>query len=151
MYPLPGARHDRPAQPQIRIGHNELWAASSMTAWRRAVPRLFEIQPVDTRGLQRQALQRVALARAMARVPEAFSRPPKADVEIKAYPAYRATGTGEYHKLGLYSGPPDRMGLLSDQAARAARLVVDCGIHTGLDAATGRGLHAGYAGNPPPA
>ena len=33
-------------------------------------------------------------------------------------------------ELGLYSGPLDRMGLLSDQAARAARLVVDSGIHT---------------------
>ena len=149
-----------------------------------------------------------ALARAKARVPEAFGRLPKADVEIRAYPAYRASGTGEYHpssedgmrpgtyyiavvnpthrsraiqesvlhhetypghhlqgaialelgdrvhpiarylwnsgfgegwalyserladELGLYSGPLDRMGLLSDQAARAARLVVDSGIHT---------------------
>jgi uncharacterized protein (DUF885 family) len=33
-------------------------------------------------------------------------------------------------ELGLYTGPLDRMGLLSDQAARAARLVVDSGIHT---------------------
>lgn len=149
-----------------------------------------------------------ALARAKARMPEVFGRLPKADVEIKAYPAYRASGTGEYHpssedgtrpgvyyiavtdpthrsraiqesvlhhetypghhlqgalalelgdrvhpiarylwnsgfgegwalyserladELGLYSGPLDRMGLLSDQAARAARLVVDSGIHT---------------------
>jgi uncharacterized protein (DUF885 family) len=149
-----------------------------------------------------------ALARAKARMPEAFGRLPRADVEIKAYPAYRSTGTGEYHsssedgtrpgiyyiavvdptrrsraiqesvlhhetypghhlqgaialelgdrvhpiarylwnsgfgegwalyaerladELGLYSGPLDRMGLLSDQAARAARLVVDSGIHT---------------------
>lgn len=149
-----------------------------------------------------------ALARAKAKMPEAFGRLPKADVEIRAYPAYRASGTGEYHsssedgtrpgiyyiavvnpthrsraiqesvlhhetypghhlqgaialelgdrvhpiarylwnsgfgegwalyaerladELGLYSGPLDRMGLLSDQAARAARLVVDSGIHT---------------------
>jgi len=149
-----------------------------------------------------------ALARAKARMPDAFGRLPKADVEIRAYPAYRASGTGEYHsssedgtrpgiyyiavvnptrrsraiqesvlhhetypghhlqgaialelgdrvhpiarylwnsgfgegwalyserladELGLYSGPLDRMGLLSDQAARAARLVVDSGIHT---------------------
>jgi uncharacterized protein (DUF885 family) len=149
-----------------------------------------------------------ALARARAKMPEAFGRLPKADVEIRAYPAYRASGTGEYHsssedgarpgiyyiavvnptrrsraiqesvlhhetypghhlqgaialelgdrvhpiarylwnsgfgegwalyserladELGLYSGPLDRMGLLSDQAARAARLVVDSGIHT---------------------
>jgi uncharacterized protein (DUF885 family) len=33
-------------------------------------------------------------------------------------------------ELGLYSGPLDKIGLLSDQAARAARLVVDSGIHT---------------------
>jgi len=33
-------------------------------------------------------------------------------------------------ELGLYSGPLDRLGMLSDQAARAARLVVDSGIHT---------------------
>jgi uncharacterized protein (DUF885 family) len=149
-----------------------------------------------------------ALSRARAKMPDAFGRLPKADVEIRAYPAYRASGTGEYHsssedgtrpgiyyiavvnptgrsraiqesvlhhetypghhlqgaialelgdrvhpiarylwnsgfgegwalyserladELGLYSGPLDRMGLLSDQAARAARLVVDSGIHT---------------------
>ncbi len=33
-------------------------------------------------------------------------------------------------ELGLYTGPLDKIGLLSDQAARAARLVVDSGIHT---------------------
>jgi len=33
-------------------------------------------------------------------------------------------------ELGLYNGPLDKIGLLSDQAARAARLVVDSGIHT---------------------
>jgi uncharacterized protein (DUF885 family) len=33
-------------------------------------------------------------------------------------------------ELGLYSGPLDRIGLLSDQAGRAARLVVDSGLHT---------------------
>jgi uncharacterized protein (DUF885 family) len=32
-------------------------------------------------------------------------------------------------EMGLYSGDIDRMGMLSDQAARAARLVVDTGIH----------------------
>jgi uncharacterized protein (DUF885 family) len=32
--------------------------------------------------------------------------------------------------LDLYNGPLDLMGLLSDQAARAARLVIDSGIHT---------------------
>jgi uncharacterized protein (DUF885 family) len=33
-------------------------------------------------------------------------------------------------ELELYSGPLDRLGMLSSQAARAARLVVDTGIHT---------------------
>jgi len=33
-------------------------------------------------------------------------------------------------EAGLYSGPVDRLGMLSDQAARAARLVIDSGIHT---------------------
>jgi uncharacterized protein (DUF885 family) len=142
-------------------------------------------------------------------MPKAFGLLPKADMEIKPYPAYReADGTGEYHsssedgtrpgiyyiavidpthrsvagqqsvlyhegypghhlqgaialelggkvhplarylynsgfaegwalyaerlagELDLYSGPLDEIGLLSDQAARAARLVVDSGIHT---------------------
>jgi uncharacterized protein (DUF885 family) len=150
-----------------------------------------------------------ALSRARAKMPEAFGRLPRADVEIRPYPTYReASGTGEYipssedgtrpaiyyiavrdpqersvagqqsvlyhetypghhlqgaialelgdrvhplarylsnagygegwalyserlaDELGLYSGPLDRMGMLSDQAARAARLVVDSGIHT---------------------
>jgi len=33
-------------------------------------------------------------------------------------------------ELGLYFGPLDRIGLYSDQGARAARLVIDTGIHT---------------------
>jgi uncharacterized protein (DUF885 family) len=33
-------------------------------------------------------------------------------------------------ELDLYSRPLDRMGLLSDQGARAARMVIDTGIHT---------------------
>ena len=33
-------------------------------------------------------------------------------------------------ELNLYSRPLDRMGLLSDQGARAARMVIDTGIHT---------------------
>ncbi len=46
-----------------------------------------------------------------------------------------AEGWGLYserlaQELGLYSGPLDLMGMLSDQAARAARLVIDSGIHT---------------------
>jgi uncharacterized protein (DUF885 family) len=33
-------------------------------------------------------------------------------------------------ELSLYNGPLDRMGMLSDQGARAARLVIDSGLHT---------------------
>ena len=33
-------------------------------------------------------------------------------------------------ELGLYRNPLDYMGLYSDQGARAARLVIDTGIHT---------------------
>jgi uncharacterized protein (DUF885 family) len=44
----------------IRVCRNELWAASSVTAWHTSVPSLFEIQPVDTPELQRHALQRLA-------------------------------------------------------------------------------------------
>jgi len=45
-----------------------------------------------------------------------------------------AEGWGLYSErladeIGLYSGPVDRLGMLSDQAARAARLVIDSGIH----------------------
>ncbi len=150
-----------------------------------------------------------ALDRVRQKLPQAFGLLPKADVEIRPYPAYReASGTGEYHsssedgsrpgiyyiavrepekrsiagqqsvlyhetfpghhlqgaialelgdrvhplarylwnsgyaegwalyserladELGLYDGALDRLGMLSDQAARAARLVVDSGIHT---------------------
>jgi len=149
-----------------------------------------------------------ALEIVRARMSEVFHLLPKADVLIKPYPAYRATGTGEYHassedgtrpgifyiavvdpehrsraiqqsflyhetypghhlqgaialelgdrvhplarylwnsgygegwalyaerladEMGLYKGPLERMGMLSDQGARAARLVIDTGLHT---------------------
>jgi uncharacterized protein (DUF885 family) len=45
---------------ETRICRNELWAASSATAWYTGLPRVFEIQPVDTPELQRQALDRLA-------------------------------------------------------------------------------------------
>ena len=149
-----------------------------------------------------------ALDAAKAAMPRAFGLLPKADVIIKPYPAFAASGVGEYHsssedgtrpgifyiavrdpqnrsrapqlstlyhetypghhlqgaialelgdavhplarylwnsgyvegwalyserladELGLYNDPIDLMGLYSDQAARAARLVIDSGIHT---------------------
>jgi uncharacterized protein (DUF885 family) len=149
-----------------------------------------------------------AIENAKSGMPKALARLPEAEVVIEPYPAYRASGTGEYQpssedgtrpgiyyiavtdprhrsravqqsilyhetwpghhlqgaialelgdavhplarylfksgygegwglyserladELGLYSGPLDRMGMLSDQAARAARLVIDTGIHT---------------------
>ncbi len=149
-----------------------------------------------------------SLARARDAMPRAFGLLPSADVIIKPYPAFAASGVGEYHsssedgtqpgifyiavrnpenrsratqqstlyhetypghhlqgaialelgervhplarylgnsgygegwalyaervadELDLYSGPLDLMGLYSDQAARAARLVIDTGIHT---------------------
>ena len=149
-----------------------------------------------------------SLDAAKEKMADVFSLLPKADVVIKPYPAFAASGVGEYHsssedgtrpgifyiavqnpanrsratqqstlyhetypghhlqgaialelgdkvhtlarylwnsgygegwalyservaqELGLYNGPLDLMGLLSDQAARAARLVIDTGIHT---------------------
>lgn len=149
-----------------------------------------------------------SLDAAKNKMPEVFGLLPKADVVIKPYPAFAASGVGEYHsssedgtrpgifyiavrdpenrsratqqstlyhetypghhlqgaialelgdkvhtiarylwnsgygegwalyservaqELELYTGPLDKMGLLSDQAARAARLVIDSGIHT---------------------
>ena len=149
-----------------------------------------------------------SLDNARAKMADVFGLLPNADVLIKPYPAFAASGVGEYHsssedgtrpgifyiavrdpqnrsratqqstlyhetypghhlqgaialelgdkvhtlarylwnsgygegwalyservaqELGLYSGPLDLMGLYSDQAARAARLVIDSGIHT---------------------
>ena len=168
------------------------------------------IDPQFTFGTEDEVLQYSidALDAVRDKMPEAFGLLPKADVLIKPYPAYRESGTGEYHsssedgtrpgiyyiavvdprhrsraiqqsvlhhetypghhlqgaialelgdrvhpiaryfwnsgygegwalyserladELALYNGPADRMGLLSDQAARAARLVIDTGLHT---------------------
>ena len=149
-----------------------------------------------------------SLDAAKKKMSDVFGLLPKADVVIKPYPAFAASGVGEYHsssedgtrpgifyiavrnplnrsratqqstlyhetypghhlqgaialelgdkvhslarylwnsgygegwalyservaqELDLYNGPLDLMGLLSDQAARAARLVIDSGIHT---------------------
>lgn len=149
-----------------------------------------------------------SLDAAKEKMADVFGLLPKADVVIKPYPAFAASGVGEYHsssedgsrpgifyiavrnpenrsratqqstlyhetypghhlqgaialelgdkvhslarylwnsgygegwalyservaqELGLYNGPLDLMGLLSDQGARAARLVIDSGIHT---------------------
>ncbi len=149
-----------------------------------------------------------SLDEAKNRMADVFGLLPKADVVIKPYPAFAASGVGEYHsssedgtrpgifyiavrdpenrsratqqstlyhetypghhlqgaialelgdkvhalarylwnsgygegwalyservaeELGLYNGPLDLMGLYSDQGARAARLVIDSGIHT---------------------
>ena len=151
---------------------------------------------------------RDALESARQKMDQVFALKPKANVLVKPYPEYAASGVGEYHsssedgtrpgifyiavkdpenrsrasqlstlyhetypghhmqgaialelgskvhplvrytynagysegwalyserlaeELGLYKTPLDLMGMLSDQAARAARLVVDSGIHT---------------------
>ena len=42
-----------------RICQEELWRASTVTSWHRQLPFLFEMQPVDTPELRRQALARL--------------------------------------------------------------------------------------------
>jgi uncharacterized protein (DUF885 family) len=42
-----------------RICRSELWGASTTTAWYTGLPFIFEIQPVDTADLRRQALDRL--------------------------------------------------------------------------------------------
>jgi uncharacterized protein (DUF885 family) len=42
-----------------RICRSELWQASSATAWYRNLPFVFDIQPVETEELRRQALDRL--------------------------------------------------------------------------------------------
>ena len=42
-----------------RICRNELWQASSATAWHTKQPSVFEIQPIDSPDLQQQALDRL--------------------------------------------------------------------------------------------
>jgi len=42
-----------------RVCRNELWQASSTTAWYRDLPFVFEIQPVDTPEMQQQTLSRL--------------------------------------------------------------------------------------------
>ena len=43
-----------------RICRQELWQASTTTAWYRSLPFLFEIQPVETEEFRRQALDRLS-------------------------------------------------------------------------------------------
>lgn len=44
---------------QARVCRNELWSASTTTAWYRGLPFVFEIQPVDTPELREQTLARL--------------------------------------------------------------------------------------------
>src|SRR6185503_19698977 len=100
------------------------------------------------------AYSQAALARAKAAVPSRFGLLPKADVVITPYPAFREKNApNENHPLGryifnsgyvegwalyaetlademhLFSSDLDRLGMLSSQALRATRLVVDSGMH----------------------
>ncbi|MGA8203091.1 MAG: DUF885 domain-containing protein [Woeseiaceae bacterium] len=42
-----------------RVCHNELWQASTTTAWYTALPFVFDVQPLDTPDLRQQALTRL--------------------------------------------------------------------------------------------
>lgn len=172
--------------------------------------RRINVDPEFTFRSEEEVLQYSvdSLEAAKNKMSEVFGLLPKADVQIKPYPAFAASGVGEYHsssedgtrpgifyiavrdpenrsratqqstlyhetypghhlqgaialelgdkvhtlarylwnsgygegwalyservaeELDLYSGSLDLMGLYSDQAARAARLVIDSGIHT---------------------
>lgn len=195
---------------KIRVEMEEILAANFEGEAVEKFLRRINVDPEFTFRTEAEVLQYSvdSLARAKNKMPEVFGLLPRADVEIKPYPAFAESGVGEYHsssedgtrpgifyiavrnptnrsratqqstlfhetypghhlqgaialelgdkvhplarylwnsgygegwalyaerlaqELDFYSGPLDRMGMLSDQAARAARLVIDSGIHT---------------------
>lgn len=52
-------REELVASRATRVCRDELWQASSTTAWYTNLPFVFEIQPVDTNELQQQAIARL--------------------------------------------------------------------------------------------
>jgi uncharacterized protein (DUF885 family) len=108
-------------------------------AWDGARPGYYYVNTYDTP--HRLLFQREALAFHEA-VPGHHVQLTLAQ-ELKGLPAFRRAvgqtafveGWAHYaellaDELGLYSGDEARFGMLSDQALRAARLVVDTGLHT---------------------